>query len=121
MEYDDREIPRSETGVRFLIYVLFVIVARVVESVLFVVIAFELVWTLITKTPPGRGVRQFANRVLSYIYRLGRYLTYNDPTAPFPFDDFPPEVEPIGEPVGESERTMLEFAERARPAPRDDY
>jgi hypothetical protein len=44
-------------------------------------------------------VRQFANRLVAYLYRIARYLTYNEGTAPFPFRDLPPELEPPGEPV----------------------
>ena len=94
MQDDDRIIERGETGVRCLLTLLFLLVAQVVEAVLAVVILFELVYALITRTPPSQGVRRFANQTLSYFYRVGRYLTYNDEDPPFPFDEFPAEVEP---------------------------
>jgi len=40
-------------------------------------------------------VRRFANRVLSYFRRTGRYLSHNDSGPPFPFRDFPEEVRAI--------------------------
>ena len=96
MEEEEREIERSETGIRILLSLLFLIIARVVETVLFVVILFELLYALITKEPPGERVRQFANRTLGYFYRIGRFLTYNEHKAPFPFSELPDELEPTG-------------------------
>ena len=96
MENEDQEIERGETAIRALYTLLFIIITRVVETVLLVVILFELVYTLITQSPPSKGVRGFANRTLSYFYRIGRYLTYNDTQPPFPFTDLPDEVEEIG-------------------------
>jgi hypothetical protein len=92
------EIDRVDTLIRALVTLLFFLIARAAEAVLVVVIVFELVYTLATKQAPSLRVREFANRVLAYLYRIGRYLTYNDGGAPFPFRDFPAEVEPPGEP-----------------------
>ena len=96
MEEEEREIARSETGIRILLSLLYLIIARVVETILFVVILFELLYALITKEPPGERVRQFANRTLGYFYRIGRFLTYNEHQAPFPFSELPDELEPTG-------------------------
>ena len=95
MQTEDTPIERKETAIRILLTLLFmVILERVVEAILAVVILFELVYALITKRPPRERVRRFANRTLSYLYRIVRFLTYNEPEPPFPFADFPPEVEP---------------------------
>jgi hypothetical protein len=94
MEGEELEIERSETGIRILLTLLFYLIARAVGFVLGVLILFELLYTLITKDAPPERVRQFANRAISYFYRVGRYLTYNEADRPFPFNDFPPEVEP---------------------------
>jgi hypothetical protein len=83
------ELERGETGIRILITLLFVLIATALETVLSVVIAFELLWALITRLPPSPRVRDFANRVVGYYYRIGRYMTYNDARPPFPFSDFP--------------------------------
>ena len=94
MESEELEIERSDTGIRILLTLLFYVVARAVGFVLGVVVVFELIYTLITKEAPPERVRQFANRAITYFYRVGRYLTYNERDRPFPFSDFPPEVEP---------------------------
>jgi hypothetical protein len=94
MESEESGIERSDTAVRILLTLLFYLIARAVGFVLGVVIVFELIYMLITKEAPPERVRQFANRAVSYFYRVGRYLTYNELDRPFPFSDFPPEVEP---------------------------
>jgi hypothetical protein len=94
IESEVLEIERGETGIRALLTLLFFLVARLVGYVLFVVILFELLYVAVTREPPPERVRRFANRAVSYVYRIGRYVTYNEPGRPFPFADFPPEMEP---------------------------
>ena len=89
----EREIDRKDTGIRILLTILFVLIVGVVESVLGLIILFALLWALITKQPPGLGVRALANRIITYYYRIGRYLTYNESRVPFPFSDFPEALE----------------------------
>ena len=93
---EDDFIPRRETGLRILLTILFLLVAGVIETVLLVIILFELGAALFTQSPPSSRVRDFANRIVSYYYKLGRYMTYNDSRIPFPFADFPDAVEPDG-------------------------
>ena len=87
------EVARTETGIRILLSLLFMVAVRVVGLVLFVVIVFELLYTLITQRRPGGEVRRFARRALDYAVAALRYLTYNDDDPPFPFADFPRETE----------------------------
>jgi hypothetical protein len=89
----EREIDRKDTGIRILLTILFVLIWGVVESVLGLIILFALLWALITKQPPAVGVRALANRIITYYYRIGRYLTYNESLVPFPFSDFPEALE----------------------------
>ncbi|UCE87157.1 MAG: DUF4389 domain-containing protein [Deltaproteobacteria bacterium] len=93
-ELEGERIPRGDTGIRILLTLLFVLVWTVVESVLLIVVVFELGFALVTERAPGDRVRDFANRVVAYVYRIARYLTYNDEQAPFPFAEWPAEVEP---------------------------
>jgi hypothetical protein len=93
-ELEGEEISRGETGIRILLSLLFALVWSVVEMVLLALVVFELAFALITERAPGDRIRGFANRVVSYAYRIFRYLTYNDEVAPFPFSDWPSEIEP---------------------------
>jgi hypothetical protein len=96
MEIEGIEIERKDTGIRVALSLLYWVIMEVVKTVVAVIVIYELIYTLITKKPPNEGVRNFANRALSYQYRLLRYLTFNEPYRPFPLAEFPPEVEPSG-------------------------
>ncbi len=87
-------IDRSATGIRILLTILFAVIMRLVEALLAVVVLFELGFTLVTQQPPSLKLRRFANEVVTYLYRVTRYLTYNDAEPPFPFTDFPGALEP---------------------------
>ena len=84
---------RGDTGLCILFTLLFFIVARLVEGMLAVLILFELATVLITQREPSEALRRFANHAISYLVRIGRYITYNDDRAPFPFDEFPAELD----------------------------
>ncbi len=88
----DDKIDRTETGIRMLLTLLFFIIARLVGAVLGVVILFELFFTLITQRQPSAQVKRFANRALSYVVVIVRYMTYHEDEKPFPFSEFPPEL-----------------------------
>ncbi len=103
----DDFVPRGETGLRIGLTVLFVVVASVVETLLAVIVLFELISTLATERPPSPRIRDLANRIISYYYRVGRYLTYNESRVPFPFSDFPDPVEPDAFSTEDSESSAL--------------
>ena len=92
-EEDGDEIQRRDTGFRIGLTVLFVLVSEVLRSLLGLIILFELIVALITKRPPSARVRELANRIVAYSYRIGRYLTYNESRVPFPFAEFPDAIE----------------------------
>ncbi len=96
----------KETGARILFSLLFALITLVLVILLGALMVFMLAFALFTKRAPTDEVRHFANRTTSYLYRVLRYVTYNDPVVPFPFSSFPDEVEP-----GES------FAHQANEAP----
>lgn len=90
---NDTYIERKDTGIRIILSAIFLLIAEVSKIILGLLTLFALGWTLITRQPPNAQVRRFANRVVSYQYHVFRYLTYNEETRPFPFSDFPAEVE----------------------------
>lgn len=93
-EFEEDGIPRGETALRGVKTLLLLLIYQLVEAVLSLLILFSLIVAFVTKAPPSARVRHFSNRVLAYGYRMGRYATYNEEQAPFPFDDFPEEIEP---------------------------
>ena len=86
-------ISRGDVGMRILLSLVLALIWQVVEMVLLALAVFGLGFALVTERVPGERVRRFANRVVSYGYRIGRYLTFNEARAPFPFSDWPDEVE----------------------------
>jgi hypothetical protein len=90
---DGERISRGRTAARIGLSLIFVLLARVAEGVLGAVIVFELLYALVTERPPSVEVRRFANRVLSYLVEVARYLTCASDAPPFPFADFPPELD----------------------------
>ena len=91
-EFEDG-IPRGETALRAAKTLLFWLIYQVVETVLTVVVVFSLLVAFITRTPPSARVRRFSQSVLAYGYQMGRYVTYQDERAPFPFDDFREDID----------------------------
>jgi hypothetical protein len=92
-EIDRDEINRGETGLRIAITLLFFIIARLVEGLLFILVVFELGVTLITRREPSEAVRRVGNHLISYLVRIGRYITYNESEPPFPLQEFPEELD----------------------------
>lgn len=93
----EAEITRGSTGIRILLTLLFAVIWSVVESVLAVIVIFSLLWTLITRQGPPLRLRDFSNWLVSYSYRLWRYITYNEARVPFPFSELPVPMELPGE------------------------
>ena len=98
-EFDDESLEndglldRGDTGLRILFTLLFFVIARLVEGLLVVLVLFQLGVALITQREPSNTLKQFANHIISYLVKIGRYITYNDRQAPFPFREFPEELD----------------------------
>jgi len=92
-EIDRNEIDRGDTGLRIAFTLLFFIIARLVEGLLFILVLFELGVALITRREPSQAVRRVGNQLISYLVRIGRYITYNEPEPPFPLQEFPEELD----------------------------
>ena len=88
------DIDRSDVGVRIVYSLLFALILSVLESLIFVIVVYQLIFSLITQRVPGERVQAFANGIVAYFRQILRYLTHNDSVIPFPFSDFP---EPLQE------------------------
>jgi|GEM_PF-1782111 len=89
----DLDLDPRDTAIRILLTLLFTIVASVLDTLVRVLVAFSLLWALFTRRAPHPRLRALANRVITYGYRLDRYITYNDGAVPFPFSDLPDPLE----------------------------
>jgi hypothetical protein len=86
-------ISRKQVAIRLLYTLLYIAIFELVKTLVLLITLFEYFFLLVTlrHNEPARG---FANQVATYGYRVMRYLTLNENQRPFPFSDFPGEIEP---------------------------
>ncbi len=106
----EEAIDRRDTGLRILLSLLFAVIWGVVETALAVVVVFSLVWALVARQGPPPRLRELANRLIAYAYRIWRYLSFNEARVSFPFSEFPAALEPpeeLGEDAAAEVRELL--------------
>lgn len=91
-------VKRKTIAIRFLYTLLFLIVLEIVKTIIQVTVLFQYVYLFATKRY-SNPVRNFGNKVSAYAYKIMRYLSLSDNRRPFPFSEFPTEVEPSEDPV----------------------
>ena len=85
-------ITRKRIAIRLLYTLLYVAIFEVVKTIILLTTIFEYFFLLITLRH-NEPARTFANKAATYGYRLMRYLTLNENQRPFPFSEFPAEIE----------------------------
>jgi len=94
---DSKTFPRKKILVRLLYTVFFFIIFEILKTIIQVSVLFQYVYLLISKTY-SEPVRNFTNKVSIYAYKVLRYVALNENEKPYPFNDFPQEIEkPEGE------------------------
>ncbi len=91
---DDSQVTtsRKQVAIRLLYTLLYVAIFELVKTIVLLITLFEYFILLITLRH-NEPARTFGNRVATYGYRVMRYLTLNENQRPFPFTDFPAEIE----------------------------
>jgi hypothetical protein len=89
---ESKTFPRKKIVIRLLYTVFFFIVFEILKIIIQVSVLFQYVYLLISKTY-SKPVRNFTNKVSIYAYRVLRYVTLNENEKPYPFHDFPLEME----------------------------
>ena len=84
--------PRKNIAIRLLYTLFFLIVFEILKIIIQVCVIFQYVYLLVSRTY-NMPVRNFSNKVSGYAYRILRYVTLNENQKPFPFHDFPTELE----------------------------
>jgi len=111
------EVSRSDVVIRIVYSLVFVVVVGILDTLLAVIVVFQLLFSLVTQTLPTRRLQRFANSVVAFYYQVLRYLTHNDSVIPFPFSDLPEPLEPT-RPAYAAERERGQ--ERGREREADD-
>ena len=83
---------RKQVAIRLLYTLLYVAIFELVKTMVLLITLFEYFILLIT-LKHNEPARNFGNKVATYGYRVMRYLTLNENQRPFPFTDFPVEIE----------------------------
>ncbi|HEX9883078.1 MAG TPA: DUF4389 domain-containing protein [Desulfobaccales bacterium] len=91
-------ISRAQIAIRLLYTVFFMAVFCILKAIILLTTAFQFVCLFIT-LKPSEPVRRFANQVVTYAYRVWRYITLNENRRPFPFSEFDQEIEAPDEEV----------------------
>ncbi len=86
-------VSRTQILIRLLFTVLYLIVFGIVHALINLATIFQYILLLIT-LKPSEPVRRFSNQLAVYGYWVMRYLTLNDNARPFPFSEFPQEMDP---------------------------
>ena len=86
-------LSRNQIAIRLLYTILFLPIYAICNAlvVLSTVFQFALLFITLKHSEP---VRSFANRVVTYAYRVWRYVSLNSSRRPFPFAEFPEDLEP---------------------------
>ncbi len=89
---DSKTFPRKKIAIRLFYTVFFFIVFEILKIIIQVSVLFQYVYLIISKKY-SHPVRNFTNKVSVYAYRVLRYVTLNENEKPYPFHDFPKEME----------------------------
>jgi hypothetical protein len=91
-------VSRKQIGIRLLYTILFLVILGIVLVIVKVVVVFQFIY-FFSNRKPNESVRQFSNKISTYGYRIFRYITLTESQRPFPFTNFPPELEPSEEQI----------------------
>ncbi len=85
-------ISRAKIGLRLIFTLLFLVILSIMHFIIQMITLIQYVVLLITRSY-SEPLRSFSNKAAAYVYRLIRYVTLNENTRPFPFTEFPGEIE----------------------------
>ncbi len=91
-ELSEDRIPRGKIGMRLLFTILYLVILHVVQFVIQVLCLVQYIVLFVTRVQ-SEPLRKFSNQAATYAYRVMRYATLNENTRPFPFTEFPKEME----------------------------
>jgi hypothetical protein len=83
---------RKQIAIRFLYTVLYLIVLEIIKLIVQITVVLQFIYLMIAQNY-SVPLRTFSNKLATYAYRVMRYATLNENFRPFPFHDFPAEME----------------------------
>ncbi len=85
-------IPRAKIGIRLIFTLICLVILSVMHFLIQMITLIQYIILLITRGY-SEPLRSFSNKAAAYVYKLIRYVTLNENVRPFPFTDFPREME----------------------------
>ena len=85
-------LARKDISLRILYIIFFSIALVLLKGVILLMVLVQCVHVLITTNHHAR-LREFSNTLVGYTYRLMRYITLSENTLPYPFGEFPTNIE----------------------------
>lgn len=83
---------REDIIKRLFLTILFLAVFEIIKLSIYLTVFCQFVYALTTKKD-NKALIRFANKLTTYAYKTLRYTTLNENEMPFPFKDFPEEME----------------------------
>jgi hypothetical protein len=83
---------RKQITIRLLFTLLYLVIFEILKLIVQVTAVFQFIYLLVTQNY-SKPLRTFSNKVATYAYKVIRYATLNDNFRPFPFNEFPSEME----------------------------
>jgi hypothetical protein len=84
-------VTRAQIAIRLLYTLLYVAIYCILKAILVLTTVFQYIYLFIT-LKHSEPTRLFVNKVVTYAFRVWRYITLNENRRPFPFSDFPEEI-----------------------------
>lgn len=81
----EKNLKSKSTWLRLVFMIVFYVLGTVASMVASVVVVLGFLWVLFTGETNSR-LQRAGQGLAMYIYQIVRYLTYNSPERPFPFD-----------------------------------
>jgi len=97
-DVQETTVTRKEIDIRFLYSLLYIVVFEILKFIIQITVLFQFIYLFIWREYSD-PLRRFSNKVATYAYKVIRYLTLTDNIRPFPFSDFPDEMEKVEETV----------------------
>jgi len=93
---DNELAPQTSIWARGLYMLLFVIIARVAEAVVWVVLLIQFIYKAMTHQTNDQLIK-FGQSLSRYYYEIIRFQTFNSDAKPFPFSPWPKDDEQANE------------------------
>jgi hypothetical protein len=99
-------IKKQSTWKRGLYILLFTIFYGIAEFVMYMIILFQFLLTLVTGETNDR-LRKLAQGISTYIYQILQFMSFNTDSHPYPFGAWP-KGEPKGEPKAAAKKAVTD-------------